>query len=74
MRLSFDNVASSVRALPRKLKVFAGGGRPVTVVEVWARPVQCGARGARSKYFRRELIRRFPGVLASTDRGLGLLQ
>ena len=26
-------------------------GRPVTVVEVWAQFVQCGARGVRSKFF-----------------------
>ena len=43
------------------LKLSIGKGRPDTVVEVWAQSEQCGARGGRSKFCRREYVRRFPG-------------
>ena len=39
-------------------------GRPETVVVVWARSVHSGERGRRSSFFRREWVRRFPGISA----------
>ena len=43
-----------------QLKLFAGEARPGTIVEVWARSVQCVPRGVRYFFLNREWIRRFP--------------
>ena len=64
----FCDILECFRSYPFGRAPFAQTLRISTeegVVEVWARSVQCVARGLRSKviFFRREWIRRFPGCL-----------